>query len=201
MVSGAAGSGAGGRTGVVGGFAGTGNDIGEGGEGGTPGGGGDVVCEFPPIGVELSPFTESTEELGLDEELARTQAGMIGDWYGVVTTQWSPPYEVSARFRTNGSYSAACEKATKACCVAFYYGTDDDADIKRYELTGIGPSGAFGTIDIAFDYGDVYDLPGWQGELHNARIDATGDRLRFDFFRSDGYGPVAFDLARVVGSD
>jgi len=36
------------------------------------------------------------------------------------------------------------------------------------------------------------------GELKNVELDATGNRLRFDFLDGGQYGPVSFDLGRVA---
>ena len=195
--------GAGGTTGT-GGDAGGSGDAGGGGYGawGGDAGGGGIAgdgggideCVWPPVTIELEPWIDGRLD-DLDEELDRVTNGMFGSWYGVVTTPWTPPYEVTARFGEDGSYSAQCD--ANECCVAFYFGTDDDTNIKVYELTTIGPEGVFGLIDIAFEYGPgVYDLPGWQGELHRVNLDATGNRLRFDFIETT-HGPVSFDLART----
>jgi hypothetical protein len=107
--------------------------------------------------------------------------------------EWSAPG--TARFEADGHYSAQCD--AHECCVAFYYGTDDDTDIKVYELNAIGLDGVIGLIDIAFQYGPgIYDLPAWQGELHRVNLDATGNRLRFDFSERMR-DPISFDLART----
>ena len=189
--AGVAGSGAG--TGFPGGAGGAGTGYAAG-AGGAPG---VVTCEFPPVEVELASWSDPAEPDDLEAELDRIDAAIVGDWYGVVTLQTDPPYEVSASFRADGGYSARCEKATPGCCVAFNYGTDDDTELKHYELFGIDRRGAYGEIDIAFRDGSTYYPPAWQGELRSVQIDATGDRLRFDFYQSDMYPPIEFDLERV----
>jgi hypothetical protein len=134
-----------------------------------------------------------------DEKFAAAVSGIVGSWHGVVTTPWVDPYEVTAEFGADGHYSAKCIANSDDCCVAFYYGTDKDTPIKTYTIEDATLSGnVTGTIAIAFDYGTFFDTPGWQGELSHVEIDADGNRARFDFETSDGYGPVHFELERVA---
>ncbi|HKO92743.1 MAG TPA: hypothetical protein VJU61_16425 [Polyangiaceae bacterium] len=125
---------------------------------------------------------------------------MLGSWRGIVRTPWTSPYLVDITFDEDGHYSASTPELGD-CVSAFYYGTDDDTPIKQWRV-GNAPGVTSGEIDIAFDYGTEsgaieYGLPAWQGELAAIERDASGDGLRFEFSRSDGYGPLRFDLRRV----
>lgn len=124
----------------------------------------------------------------------RTKNGMVGVWHGVAATPWVPPYEVDIEFRADGSYSARCSVGSNECCIAFYYGTDRDTPLKRYRVEDATLSGnVIGEIDIDFGFA----LAGWQGELSHIELDASGNGLRFEFARDDGYGPLKYDLRRV----
>jgi hypothetical protein len=135
------------------------------------------------------------------EVLRSAQALMLGNWHGVARTPWTTPYEVDLTFREDGGYSGRCSDFPE-CCRAFYYGTDDDAPLKRWRLVQASANGEVsGEIDIVFDYpaenAPHHGLPAWQGLLSNIERDASGDGLRFEFARDDGYGPVRYDLRRV----
>jgi hypothetical protein len=129
---------------------------------------------------------------------------LAGDWRGAVTTPWTQPYSVLASFGADGSYSARCVENSDVdgggCCRAFYYGSDRNSALKRWSLTQASPDGSVsGSIDIAFCYdGEPCYAPAWQGELRRLERDATGNRLAFEFWRNDGYGPVRFDLERAA---
>jgi hypothetical protein len=128
----------------------------------------------------------------------RTRASMVGAWHGVVATPWLPPYDVDIAFRADGSYSAHCSGVADDCCVAFYYGTNADSDIKRYRIEDATLSGnVVGEIDIAFGYDGNFGLPAWQGMLSHVELDGSGNALRFEFRTSSGYGPLRYDLRRV----
>jgi hypothetical protein len=133
------------------------------------------------------------------ELLAGVQAAMPGSWQGIATTPWTTPCRVEISFTADGHYSGRCAELPSDCCQVFYYGSDDDTPIKRYRVGDATLSGdVFGEIDIAFAYDDEYGLPAWQGELSNLQRDASGNGLRFRFARSDGYGPIEYDLRRAV---
>jgi hypothetical protein len=84
-------------------------------------------------------------------------------------------------------------------CIAFYYGTDEDTELKQYRIENLNIDGIVsGEIDVAFDYGSEYGLPAWQGLIEELQIDAAAQRMTFDFWRDDGYGPVSFDLWRCA---
>jgi hypothetical protein len=203
--------GSGGRAGVAGdGAGGSGARAGDGGSGGTrpigQAGGPDVVevggaggvppCAYPRVELELAPWQEPDLPPTIDAAAERITAGIVGEWYGIVTTPWTQPYAVTLSFRVDGSYSGECIWSSNQCCRAFYYGTDDDSDLKRYELEGLTLDGeGYGSIDIVFGSPDAYYESGLQGALESVELDATLARLRFDFMY-DNYGPLAFDLER-----
>jgi len=139
----------------------------------------------------------------VDVMLDDIRAAMVGSWHGVANTPWTEPYAVDLTFSDDGHYSSRCSDFTQECCLAFYYGTDRDTPLKQWRIESAALNGEVsGEIDIAFDNGPAsqdgqYGLPSWQGKLSHIERDATGDGLRFEFSRSDGYGPVSYDLRRV----
>lgn len=165
-------------------------------------GDGDASCASP-ITRELSPFVAYEPDTGLSvqTQLKLARRSLIGDWHGVVTTPWVPQYQVTASFGEDGSYSASCDLNSDAntggCCRAFYYGSDRDSELKRWDVSSVNADGSVdGNLDVAFCYDDPCYLPGWQGKLRNLHGDQSAQRIRFEFWRDDGYGPVAFDLER-----
>lgn len=158
-----------------------------------------------PAVLELSEWNEPTPKRTPQEAFDTASEYIVGSWRGIVTTPWVPDYEVSFWFDAAGHYGGSCAVLSDQCCVALYYGTDRDCDLKRYSIDDATLSGKVtGTIDVAFYAPDAPDgcyLAGWQGELSNVAVDADFDRLRFDFKTSDGYGPVHFELERVVKED
>ncbi|MDB4936729.1 MAG: hypothetical protein JWP87_3701 [Labilithrix sp.] len=122
---------------------------------------------------------------------------MVGHWYGSATSPWMPPYPVFLAFEADGHY--ATRTADPAGTPVFYYGTDLDTPLKTWTLGDLTVLGAAtGTIDIAFDYGMSFGLPAWKGLLHDVAMDTAGNRLALQFSRSDGYGPVVYDLWRCT---
>lgn len=152
---------------------------------------------YPPTEWSPDPWVPvATSDAA--ELLAGIQAAMPGRWEGLATSPWTTPYRVELSFTADGHYSGRCTEVSSDCCLAFYYGSDDDTPIKRYRVEDATLSGnVFGEIDIAFAYDDEYGLPAWQGELSHIQRDASGNGLRFSFATSDGYGPVEYDLRRL----
>lgn len=174
-------------------------------DGGEPShGGGEPVCGSP-VTTLLAPFEpRASEDLGVSTQLALARRALVGDWHGFVTTPWVDPYQVALSFGESGSYSARCEANSDfgttgsggGCCRAFYYGSDRDSSLKQWSLTAVNADNSIeGNIDIAFCYDECY-LPGWQGKLRRVQYDQSGNRIRFQFWRDDGYGPLEFDLER-----
>jgi hypothetical protein len=199
-----------GGTGVIGGTGATGAIGGAGGtgvpeDGGTvvPEGGSTTQCppSFTPS-IKLAPWQPPPpRNRPVVEVLAQLEAEMTGVWRGIAHTPagWYPSlYEVEIAFG-DGHYSARCTSEGGACCIAFYYGSDLDFPEKQFRLDSTDASErASGEIDILFesDAGEP-SAPGWQGILQKVETDASQHRLRFEFERSDGYGPIAYDLQRV----
>jgi hypothetical protein len=172
----------------------------------------DVVAllgEFPssegkaPVTVDLAPFVPRTaEDLGVTEQLAQAREAVIGSWHGIVKTPWTEPYQIVASFDWEGGYTARCEQNsdvdTDGCCRAFYYGSDRNSPFKHWSLTSVNADHSIdGEIDIMFcDADGRCSAPAWQGELRKLEYDETGNRIRFQFWRSDGYGPLEIDLER-----
>jgi hypothetical protein len=199
--------------GAKGGNAGTAVDGGAAGKTPVPGGGGmggspddspkggssnsEVGCSVPPPSIRLKDWVEAESPESPDSAKARLIKGMIGDWFGVVSTSDTLPYEVTLSFAEDGTYSGECVWRSNECCVALYYGTDDDSDLKRYAIEGVTLDGAgYGNIDIIFSEPGNYYESGYQGALENVELDATLARMRF-YFMYDVYGPIVFDLERT----
>ena len=100
-------------------------------------------------------------------------------------------------FSADGGYSARCSKAE--CCLAFYYGTDDNSPLKTYATDTVSLSKEVsGYIDIVFNGHDGDDdYVGWTGMLKKIEVSVDENRVRFDFYGHKGHGPVHFDLTRV----
>lgn len=176
-----------------GGSAGT--AVGESGSGPIGGAGSVGVCQYPDVAIELSEWIpwSVVEKAAWD----RIRTGMVGDWYGIVSTPWTSPYVVTLSFDEALSYSAECAWSSNQCCVAFYYGTDDDSDLKRFELDRVTDDGhAFGELDVIYGMSGAYSESGYQGTLEDLELDATLDRMRFDFMYGGTYGPLHFELER-----
>jgi hypothetical protein len=154
-------------------------------------------CEYPPVDVELSDWVELETPPAVDEAAKRVGTGMIGEWYGIAKTPWTPPYVVTFAFTEDGGYSAACTWSSDECCRALNYGTDRDSALKHWELDGVTPSGEVtGIIDVIFGYEGEPDYEsGYQGRLQGIVLDATSDRLRFQMMYGQ-YGPLEYDLQR-----
>ncbi len=154
-----------------------------------------------PVTRELAPFVErEQEDLPVADAIARASAAMVGNWRGFVSTPWTEPYQIRARFGADGTYSARCEQNSdydgSGCCRAFYYGSDEDSPLKRWSLDSVGFRAASGTLDIAFCYDGGCNPPAWQGYVREVDYDQTGNRIRFDFWRGDEYGPLQVELER-----
>jgi hypothetical protein len=153
----------------------------------------------PWSGVDSTPFVPATTSA----TLAQTLAAMHGLWIGhaVAPQYWTPErwdlvLDLTPDETDGGHFTAR----TSTGSPSFYYGTDesDCAAMRRYRLFDFGTQGVAGAIDIPFPGGSPScHLPVWQGELSNIAFDAKANRLRLSFSRSDGYGPIDYDLWRV----
>ena len=155
--------------------------------------------DFPPTG--WSPEAWEPYAAGdTAEKLRAVQTALPGHWHGEAKTSWTTPYLIDLTFREDGTYSAVCSNIPAECCTAFSYGTDDDTPLKRYHPLDakLLAGDVVGKIDIVFEYGDGYGLPGWQGELSQIERDASGNGLRFRFRTSATSLPLEYDLRRVT---
>src|SRR5262249_15221344 len=139
----------------------------------------------PDSSFPTGPITAST----LDE----FNAGMVGTWQGCVTTPtgWVPKYWVTMTFRSDGTYSARSDEVLDGQhMIAMYYGTDEDSPDKVWHLVDVHADGtASGTIDIVFDVGSVN-----RDDIRQIRL--MGDKLQFEYWHFNTYGPVIFQLKR-----
>ncbi len=188
---------------------GTGGEGGAGGAVSHPAGGvagevtvGGVVDECLPYAGDLPRGWAESLDPPPDVSAARFIEGvrlsMIGDWWGVATTPWVPEYAVFFRFTEDGHYSARCiyQEPADCPCRALYYGTDLEDPLKVWSLDTTDGVTANGLIDIIYWYPpDAAYESGHQGYLADVELDATGDRLRFDFMY-DEYGPIPYELER-----
>jgi hypothetical protein len=156
---------------------------------------GDLTARVRAIAMDRKPEACRDFEFVRDEisvssykELA---AGVVGTWKGCVTTPWTPMYEVTVTFRDDGTYSASTTEVLDGSeLVAMYYGTDDDFPAKLYAINDLQDSRlGVGQIDVVFG-----PEPGVRDELRNMRL--MGDKLEFELFHLDRYGPLTFQLER-----
>jgi hypothetical protein len=165
-----------------------------------PGGnvGSPTTCPAAPAAPWQSPPPPEGNLESLRVHIDDVRKGMVGHWRGIATTPWGPPYDVQFEFDAGGHYSSRCLPASDRC-VALNFGTDLDTPLKQIRLTDSTVHGLVsGEIDVAFAYGDKFDLPGWQGVLKYLEIDKSGLRLRFEFSTSQGIEAVKLDLWRCV---
>jgi hypothetical protein len=137
-------------------------------------------------------------DLPLAQSLARVKGRYEGSWVGFAEAPagWLPEtWLMSLHIEADETYTASTR--SEHYVPPFYYGNTSSCPPQRMQLTKMSTEGAEGEIDIAFRYEDECALPGWQGVVKALRVDSDGVRLRFDFARSDGYGPVHYDLWRA----
>jgi hypothetical protein len=124
------------------------------------------------------------------DALMRVKNGMIGEWTGTATNPWTSPYQVLFTFDSYSHYSA---RSSGVSTSALYYGTDADSPLKHYSVDDMQSNGnARGTIDIFFDPNTVQD------KLDNIALSADLNRLKFSFMHFDQYGPLQYDLVRLI---
>ena len=117
------------------------------------------------------------------------QEKIIGQWEGNVTTPWVDTYSVEIEFRENGTYSA---HNTSSSYPAFYYGTDDESNLKTYYIYDLYTSGeAVGSITIFFDVANTTI-----DKLDFVSFSNNYNSLTFEFWHNAVYGPIEFNLVR-----
>jgi hypothetical protein len=148
-------------------------------------------CSSPPA-APLAPW----QAVGPNDEsaaqaIATANASLTGNWQGIATNDWVPPFAIYLSFDSAGGYSSRCqqnsEASTAGCCVAFYYGTDRDSSLKRWALSSVDLAGKVsGNIDIIYYYGPGDSaVSGYQGKISGLEFDATGNRAHFQFVYGD----------------
>jgi hypothetical protein len=149
-----------------------------------------VAMDGRPEACEGFEFVRDDITAATYEELT---VGIVDAWHGCVSTPWTPMYEVTFTFNADGTYSAYThEELDGVRMIALYYGTDEDSPLKKYAITDYQASRlGIGEIDIYFGTGTVRD------SLRNVRL--MGDKLEFEMFHMDRYGPLTFKLSRIVG--
>jgi hypothetical protein len=125
------------------------------------------------------------------EALMRVKNGVIGEWFGTATNPWVSSYQVTFTFDSYTHYSAW---SLDSRSTALYYGLDDDSPAKRYSIDDMQASGdAVGTIDIYFGPGNTV-----RNKLESIQLSADLNHLKFYYMHFGEYGPMQYDLVRVV---
>ena len=122
---------------------------------------------------------------------------LIGVWIGNVSTPWTGPYNIELEVFANGNYSAHALSAYKypsgdeVLFPAFYYGTDNNSDLKIIELNDLYSTGkASGEIIIFFDPNTN------TGTLKQVAFSNNCNNLQFEFWHRNEYGPLKYKLTR-----
>ena len=160
-----------------------------------PSSAGEQTAQVRAMGFDARPeacrdfeFVRSDISVNTYEEL---RAGVVGTWEGCVTTPWVPVYHVTVSLREDGTYSAKSGEVLDGQeMLALYYGTDDDNSSKVYAINDLQDSRlGVGQIDISFA-----PAPAIRDSLRNVRL--MGDKLEFEVFHFEKYGPITFQLYR-----
>ena len=160
-----------------------------------PSSAGELTSQIRAMGIDGRPeacrdFEFSRSDISVDtyEDLT---AGAVGTWEGCVTTPWVPMYRVTVVLREDGTYSAKSGEVLDGQeMLALYYGTDDDDSSKVYAINDLQDSRlGVGQIDISFGPGSAI-----RDSLRNVRL--MGDKLEFEVFHFEKYGPITFQLYR-----
>lgn len=161
---------------------------------------GELGC-YPFAAVATEPFASDPAigNLPLEPALSRIRGRSEGKWVGTAVAPvgfYPQAWQVALNISSNETYTAT-GVAAGASTPPFYYGETADCPPQRFALNGLSTTGALGEIDVAFRYETECGLPAWQGVVRTLEVDADAVRLRFDFQRSDGYGPIHYDLRRA----
>ena len=145
-------------------------------------------CPAAPVAswVPAALPTGSIDDFRAYGDAAR--ASIVGHWRGQQSVYGTTP-PVAFSFEATGHYSGMCLEAMCAALVS--WGTDAEYPQKKYRLPDLTIDGVLsGTIDVAFPpqpaMGENPNDPPWvpplgQTLLQNVKLDASGNRLRFDF--------------------
>lgn len=156
----------------------------------------DVSGCVPWSSVRGHPFVAVVDAGRSLATLNDVQMSMVGSFVGHVASPWGD-WDLLITFTADGYYAASSyDGTTLGPSSPFYYGPAPGCEsLDQWRLLDVSVTGAAsGQLDVPYLYGQQgCGLPGWQGVLSEVSVDATGNRMHFDFGRSDGYGPIVYD--------
>lgn len=159
-----------------------------------------VVTSYFKIDYEYDPAQYMTSLL-----IGDYQSKIVGTWIGQVETLWSYPYNVEITFYDTGNYSARSisqsynyygmyNEYTEWWGSALYYGTDDDNELKTYDIYDINGNGK-AEADIVVWFGDGSGSTNYS-KLKNITFYNNFKNMSFEYWHRNIYGPVTFTLTR-----
>tara|TARA_R110002049_G_scaffold230798_1_gene402978 strand:+ start:86 stop:595 length:510 start_codon:yes stop_codon:yes gene_type:complete len=144
------------------------------------------------IYLQVPESQDDNVVLNSNSDLETIQKQFIGQWEGeaIPPSTWTEPYTVSINFNADGTYSAK-NNTPKSGVSAFYYGTDDDSDLKVFDIYNLYSTGkATANITIAFTQGTTNS-----GRLNFITMSEDYNQLTFEFWKGN-YGPIKYNLTR-----
>ena len=144
------------------------------------------------IYLEVPESQDDTVVLNSNSNLETIQKQFIGQWEGEAIPSFSStqPYKVSINFNADGTYSAK-NTTPKSGLPAFYYGTDEDSDLKVFDIYNLYSDGrASANITIVFSPGTTNI-----GKLNFITMSEDYNQLSFEFWKGS-YGPIKYTLTR-----
>lgn len=158
------------------------------------------VSSYYSIKYDYDPSTYNT-----DMTLSDYQANMVGTWIGNAQSPWVSPYNVKITIYDTMHYSAQSishfytysgiyQEYSQWWGPAFYYGTDEDSEVKTLDIYEIHDNGkAAADIVILFDIGTTN-----VDSLNQISMSDDFNHLQFDFWHHDTYGPITYNLTRLT---
>lgn len=147
-------------------------------------------CDLTALALSPAASAPLVNGWGTDaptQELREVALAMIGAWKGTRTTPWDGAHPVAVTFFANGTYSAAGLDDY----FPFYYG-EYCADHRSYWRVDLGTRAlATGELKIWFEGTGTSTVE----QLRH--ISAVQDKLAFDQWHFNQYGPIHFDLTRA----
>lgn len=144
------------------------------------------------IYLEVPESQDDNVVLNSNSDLETIQKHFIGQWEGKATppSNWTEPYTVSIDFKADGTYSAK-NTSSSPKATAFYYGTDEDSDLKVFDIYNLYSTGkATANITIVFRQGTTNI-----GKLNFITMSEDYNQLSFEFWKGS-YGPIKYTLTR-----
>jgi hypothetical protein len=152
-----------------------------------------IITSYYKIDYGFDP-SQSMQNLSINEY----NINIVGTWIGGVETPWTKPYNVEVTFYSTGIYSAHSLSQQKFgdqddfWGPAFYYGTDEDSNLKTYYLFDLYANGAaLGNIAILFSSGGTTT-----DSLRFIKFFNSFNNMNFEVWHFDVYGPLKFNLTR-----